>query len=180
MSKQQQEIADDLLYRWRSGLLYKPAGYLLDIVRSLPKDDWNISFEEFCQRWEISERTFYRGKADLAQLGLLPKEWKRMNLINTEQRVRDRLHQELGGQVEVTIAVGRIDLLTDTEIVEVKEFRDWKSALGQILAYGAFFPSHQKRIHLFGTAKQIAKLVDIEAACISFDVLVTGEVMGDE
>ena len=57
-----------------------------------------------------------------------------------EKRIRDQLHQELGGLTEVKIAVGRIDLLTNTEVIEVKQVNDWKSALGQVLAYAAFYP----------------------------------------
>lgn len=104
------------------------------------------------------------------------KEWDRLPCRNTEQQIRDRLQEELGGQAEVTTAVGRIDLLTEDQIIEIKGFAEWESALGQILSYGAFFPNHRKRIHLFGAEKQIAKLPNIEAACNSFNVLVTGEV----
>ena len=45
-----------------------------------------------------------------------------------EKRVRDRLRQELGGLGEVVTPAGRIDLLTDNEIIEVKYVNDWKSA----------------------------------------------------
>jgi hypothetical protein len=79
--------------------------------------------------------------------------------------------------LQVVTAVGRIDLLTDTQIIEVKGFSEWKSALGQILAYSAFFPTHQKRIHLFGNETQLIKLPDVEIACLPFDILVTGQVV---
>ena len=39
------------------------------------------------------------------------------------------------------------------------------------------FPTHQKRIHLFGNEIQLIKLPDIELACLPFDILVTGEVV---
>lgn len=34
----------------------------------------------------------------------------------------------------------------------------------------AYYPEHQKRLHLFGTAKQLEKLSDIEAACLAFEI----------
>lgn len=37
------------------------------------------------------------------------------------------------------------------------------------------YPEHQKRLHLFGSAKGLKKLSDIEAACLTFNVRVTGE-----
>lgn len=95
-----------------------------------------------------------------------------------ECQVRDHLHAVLGGLTEVTTPAGRIDLLTETEIIEVKAVRDSKAALGQILVYSGFYPEHQKRIHLFGSAFELKKLPDIEAACLSFDIKVTGEEVG--
>lgn len=92
-----------------------------------------------------------------------------------EAIVKNRLKDRIGGTPEVITPAGRIDLLTDSEVIEVKRIDEWKSALGQVLAYSAFLPNHTKRIHLFGTAQQLQKLLDIEAACLTFDVLVTGE-----
>lgn len=45
---------------------------------------------------------------------------------------------------------GIIDILTATELIEVKDWVAWKSALGQVLAYARFFPNHQKSIYFFG------------------------------
>lgn len=124
---------------------------------------------------EVSKATYYRAIAKFVEIGFLPKEFI-SQYTNIEQQIRDRLQTELGGQCEIFTAVGRIDLLTEDQIIEIKGFNDWKNALGQILAYSAFFPTHQKRIHLFGTAKQISRLADIEASCLAFNVLVTGEI----
>ncbi len=52
-------------------------------------------------------------------------------------------------QLEVPVSCGRIDILTDTEIIEVKEGCSWKGALGQILIYGHFYPDKKMRVHLF-------------------------------
>jgi hypothetical protein len=94
---------------------------------------------------------------------------------NLEVEIANSLHKRLGGLTEVSTSAGRIDLLTDDEIVEVKRINDWKAALGQILVYSAFYPEHRKRIHLFGKCSELTKLPDIEAACLAFDVNVTAE-----
>jgi len=67
-----------------------------------------------------------------------------------EKSIQEKLHKLYGGKREVTTPVGRIDLLTDTEIIEVKESNGWKAALGQIISYGSFYPDHRKRLYLFG------------------------------
>jgi hypothetical protein len=61
-----------------------------------------------------------------------------------------KLMKELGGSREVPTEAGNIDLLTTTEIVEVKNIKGWKSAIGQIVVYGDYYPPHIKRIHLYG------------------------------
>lgn len=94
---------------------------------------------------------------------------------NLECQIRNRLHAVLAGLTEVTTPAGRIDLLTEAEIIEVKAVKDWKAALGQILVYSGFYPQHQKRLHLFGTARELEALVNIEVAVISFGIRVTGE-----
>jgi len=40
-----------------------------------------------------------------------------------ESYYRDKLAKSLGGQTEVTIPGGRIDVLTSTEIIEVKHIK---------------------------------------------------------
>jgi DNA-binding transcriptional regulator YhcF (GntR family) len=95
-----------------------------------------------------------------------------------EQKVRDRLQRVLGGLTEVATPLGRVDLLTDTEIIEVKCLEDWKSALGQILVYASFYPEHQKRIHLFGQINPL-KEIEIHRTCEELGVLATFEEVPD-
>jgi hypothetical protein len=90
----------------------------------------------------------------------------------TEASYRDRLAQSLGGEIEVVTPVGRIDIVTATEIIEVKAATQWKQAFGQIMMYGHYYPQHQKRIHLFGKMST-ASLAQVEAHCGSHGVRVT-------
>lgn len=82
------------------------------------------------------------------------------------------LSADLNGEIEVKTPIGYIDIMTDTQIIEVKRVRKWKWALGQILVYGLYHPDHEKRIHLFGRCKE-SKLQIIKDHCAKFDVVVT-------
>jgi len=91
-----------------------------------------------------------------------------------EKRVQLRLSKKENGQTEVLTPVGRIDILTLLEIIEVKHVKSWKSALGQIIAYGTYYPSHQKRIHLFGQCHTEMQQT-IRSICQKLNVIVTFE-----
>jgi hypothetical protein len=67
-----------------------------------------------------------------------------------EKAVQLALQLELGGVVEANCDFGRIDLLNATHVIEVKKAAQWKHAFGQVMAYGALYPKHQKCICLFG------------------------------
>ena len=62
------------------------------------------------------------------------------------------LAKKEGGWTEVIVESGRIDILTTQEVIEVKEAIDWKSAIGQVLVYATYYPSHSPRIHLFSSS----------------------------
>lgn len=90
-----------------------------------------------------------------------------------EKRIQNKLHAELGGTIEKETSVGRIDLLTETTIIEIKEMSNWKYALGQILAYSLEYPHKSKRIHLFGECNYDKNI--IINTCASFNIVVSFE-----
>lgn len=118
--------------------------------------------EEWCQIKENEEKYLY----EIYNI-------KDDNLENNkkEYQIQQRLHEELGGQIEVETEVGYIDLLTDAEIIEIKDGKCWKHAVGQILSYSIDYPNHKKRIHLF----DIEKNKIIEDRCDIYDIKVTYE-----
>lgn len=92
-----------------------------------------------------------------------------------EKGMQAYLHEKLGGRKEVKTPLGRIDLLTDSQIIEIKFFKNWKSALGQVLVYSKFYPSHQKRLFLF--ERKVPKHLNlIKDACADYDILVDFEI----
>jgi hypothetical protein len=92
-----------------------------------------------------------------------------------ERKIQATLQKKLSAEIEVKTAVGYIDLMTDTEIIEIKEISKWKHALGQILSYGVFYPQKSKKIILFGGNKTIETIENtevIEDVCDRFNVAV--------
>ena len=89
-----------------------------------------------------------------------------------EKDIQLSLQASIGGIAEVKTVAGDIDLLTADQIIEVKDVKGWKSALGQIIVYGKYYPSHQKRIHLFGET-QTSYLELIRSHCSPLNVIVT-------
>jgi hypothetical protein len=92
---------------------------------------------------------------------------------NKEQIIQLKLQKELGGEIEVEYEGDFIDLLTDTEIIEIKTASKWKHALGQLLVYSDGFPNHKKRLHLF--EKDDVDYKRIQRHCDNFNVKVTYE-----
>ena len=88
-----------------------------------------------------------------------------------EKCIQKRLQNELGGEIEVSCDTGYIDLLTDTEIIEIKYGRDWKHAVGQLLIYSLDYPLHKKRIHLFG----IEDNENINKSCQNYNIYISYE-----
>lgn len=70
-------------------------------------------------------------------------------LDSKEAQIQQRLHEKLGGVTEVETDLGFIDLLTDNKLIEIKYGPKWKSAIGQLVAYGTYYPKHSKILYLF-------------------------------
>jgi hypothetical protein len=100
-----------------------------------------------------------------------PQSGARRSKRGTEAVYRDQLALSLGGVTEVVTPSGRIDIVTATEIIEVKAAARWKHALGQILSYGRYYPLHQKRIHLYGEIDpRLLEQVREQCACYGVNV----------
>jgi DNA-binding transcriptional ArsR family regulator len=127
---------------------------------------------EIAKVLKLDKATVSRALKTLGQQGYI--DWQPTNKDNIEQQVRDRLQFQLGGLIEVATPAGRIDLLTDTEIIEVKHVSEWKSAMGQVLAYSGFYPEHGKRIHLWGRKGEMASATAL-VICLELNIAVTFE-----
>jgi hypothetical protein len=75
-------------------------------------------------------------------------------------------------KTEVVTPSGRIDILTPSKIIEVKNVRQYKHAIGQVISYSYYYPNHQRCIHLFGKVSLKQRIL-IEKECQLANVKVT-------
>ncbi len=89
-----------------------------------------------------------------------------------EADISDFLAQTRNGEREVATPVGRIDVLTLTEVIEVKRIQLWKHAMGQVLAYSRFYPDHVKKIYLYNDRNTTFDDNIIRLICNDYHVVV--------
>jgi hypothetical protein len=131
------------------------------------------SMEQICTDLAIAPSTFKKW---------LPKvhawshcaDWLQLkHRSGHEYPIQLRLHAKLGGKMEAFTPIGPVDLVTSTEVIEIKRIEDWKEALGQVMAKGQSFPELSMRIHLFGESSKILR--KITKHCQFLNVTVTFE-----
>ena len=79
----------------------------------------------------------------------------RLKQYDREKQIQIAYQIQYGGEIEYPTANGRIDLLTDTTIYEFKNFRGYKSCLGQLLAYSDCVSQIQLVAVLFEVPKSL-------------------------
>ena len=129
--------------------------------------------DEIMQRADIGRSAYMNAIGKLHDTHLLPDWCKIQRRMHPERDVRDRLQTQLGGKVEAYTKWGLIDLLTETELIEVKIVHQWKDAIGHIIAKSRAFPTHTKRLHLFGPDDP--RLDHIEEVCTECNIQITFE-----
>jgi hypothetical protein len=160
---------DLLLSKKLDGTSYRVFLILQNAIRSR----MTLTADEIMKRAEISRSTYGSAVTKLDELGLLP-EWCKIQRKNQPEKVvRDRLQALLGGKAEAYTRWGLIDLLTETELIEVKIVTHWKDAIGHLIAKSRKYPNHQKRLHLFGYEEPC--LEHIEDVCRDCEIRVTFE-----
>lgn len=87
-----------------------------------------------------------------------------------EKEIQLRLQRVYGGEIEVQTPAGFIDLMNDNTIIEIKRADKWKSAIGQVLSYGIFYPHKKLKIVLFGDINYDAKTVEYVCRKYNIDV----------
>lgn len=157
---------------------------IIDLIKKLNITIWsfknnfgiNIIPLDSCKHIAMKYITQNKGNELTYKFLDIPNKFIKKNTKNnrTEDTVRNKLQEQIGGLREIITLAGNIDLLTDIEIIEVKNVKSWKHALGQILIYSVYYPNHQKRIHLFGEC-QVSYLNFIEEHCEKYNIKVTWE-----
>jgi hypothetical protein len=143
------------------------------VLQKAIRDRVTLTPAEIMQRVDISRTAYMNAISRLADANLLPEWITITRRTHPERDVRDRLQSQLGGKVEAYTKFGLIDLLTETELIEIKIAHRWKDAVGHILAKSYKYPTHQKRLHLFGPEEPLME--PIEEVCRPHAIRVTFE-----
>lgn len=67
----------------------------------------------------------------------------------TEKHIQQRYKSSCICATEVSTPVGKIDVLTSDELIEIKDAGMWKQGVGQLMAYSFFYPNHVRVLHLY-------------------------------
>jgi hypothetical protein len=94
-----------------------------------------------------------------------------------EKQIQTRLAKEIeGARTEVKASFGRADIVTPSEVIEIKDWTFWKFGLGQLIAYSVTFPSKKLRLHCFGYIDTPTKHAVIRLfALLPLDITLTWE-----
>ena len=112
---------------------------------------------QYIHRYLLTALTLYYSPTYIAKVSIILDEWKQISKENTdrywsdifecmgedeekkinrkESVIRDQIAKEEDGKTEIVCKSGRIDVLTETKIIEVKICNLWKHAMGQVLCY---------------------------------------------
>jgi hypothetical protein len=88
-----------------------------------------------------------------------------------ERKWQELVASQENGQMEVITRCGRIDVLSDLKIIEVKRACEWKHDLGQLYAYSLEYPNHARIICLFDCSDDFDKEM-IVSTCKTLDVAI--------
>ncbi len=99
------------------------------ILQKALRDRVVLTPAEIMQRVDISRTAYMGAIGRLADANLLPEWITIKRRTHPERDVRDRLQSQLGGKVEAYTKFGPIDLLTETELIEIKIAHRWKDAM---------------------------------------------------
>ena len=98
---------------------------------------------------------------------------------NIELAIQDKMWEENRMlRLEVPTNVGRIDCLSNEELIEVKRASSWKHGLGQLMAYSHGYKNHKKILHLFDYQNRDKLLSTIVPICETLGVEVRFEFVG--
>lgn len=124
-----------------------------------------IKISEWIEEWRNysgeNEHRFYKALSNI----------KPPLSASKEKEIQKMLHKKLGGEIEVKTIAGRIDLLTNKYLIEIKNYCDWKCAIGQLIAYSRDYEDKKKIMYLFDVPKKNIMNYIIET-CADYDITV--------
>lgn len=140
------------------------------LIRNFDIDiDYQIK-EELSEMWKFLKPSFVDEETHLAMVKNIVDSQNKQNIIvkKSEKHFTAALAKLLNGKTEVITPSGKIDVLTDDCLIEVKNVNGWKSAIGQILAYSRHI--NKPRKVLFLTDDVGRDLHEIEMSCSELNI----------
>lgn len=92
----------------------------------------------------------------------------------TYYNIQKRLEKETGGKPR-QCGDEFVDIVSETEVIEIHEWEKYTKALGNILFYKDEFPDKTPRVHLFGKKPEPNKVNFILNLFETYDITVTEE-----
>lgn len=126
----------------------------------------SVYFEQFLSDHTASQSRQNKKNEDAKEKRMQP-----------EAAIQKKMEKKTGGQHQSTPA-GIIDILTpppNAMLIEIKDWRNWKAAIGQVYAYGVYYPNHMKCIHFFGKIPDADQKTVIISICTTLGIKVTYE-----
>jgi hypothetical protein len=128
--------------------------------------DFAVKVSGWIEEWKKREDNQKKYIESFEQIKSNPRE-------DIESVISNRIAKEINGEREVETRFGKIDVLSDIWLIEVKNIKKWHNGIGQILIYSEDYPEKRKRLHLFG--QTIKNINDIEMICNKYGIEVTFE-----
>jgi hypothetical protein len=134
--------------------------------------DFAVSVSKWIQEWRKSSKNEFVFVDKINHI--VPDKHMLM-----ERSIQEKLAKEINGEIEVECQSGRVDIVSDTDIVEVKFICNWKHAIGQVLSYNTEFKK-QCRIHLYYyDESQLVIVPVIRNVCNSLNITLSLEHIND-
>jgi hypothetical protein len=157
------------------GLKLRTKRALIRHISNIHKKEKNYKCEycEFCcnQKQNLKKHSCYV-KREIGEQNITPQ----LSNYSIEYGIQVRLQSEIPNATPtITCPFGRIDIMTNDTIIEIKRWDENKKAIGQILGYSTYFPMYKKRIHFFGRKPSENQQEAIRNVCKHFDIEITEE-----
>jgi len=114
-----------------------------------------LAWSKFCGRsiW-IEEWKLFSAENEIRYYEAISNIKPNNNLLRErEKEIQSVLHRKFGGKIEVQVRNGFVDLLTDKYLIEIKHYKKWMTAVGQLSAYSIDYPHKKKMMYLFNVPK---------------------------
>jgi len=145
-------------------------------AQTMSMSDFNILVRYAASQGKRAALRILTKDGSIKEARRIEPEVKRVvNNNQAERKIQTNLVKQMrGAKTEIVTPAGKIDILTDTEVIEIKEWKRWKEAIGQVLCYGKYYPNHKKRIHFFGKVHDDF-IQSIKSHCSEQGIIVTWE-----